>query len=125
MKAIYLWALSVLLAVSLCARHQTASAQASPTELDKIYADESHCLLGPEIRSDKDNPISCFCRDAITDARYVHLTYVLPERDANLRGTVLSLEVLARQMCGENYDVHKTVFEADNWKWDGPQVVRT
>ena len=29
-------------------------------DLDKLYADESHCLVCPEIRSDKDNPISRF-----------------------------------------------------------------
>ena len=43
-------------------------------DLDKLYADESHCLVSPEIRSDKDNPISCFCRDAIADARYLYFT---------------------------------------------------
>ncbi len=34
----------------------TAGAQGS--SLDKIYADESYCLTGPEIRSDKDSPTS-------------------------------------------------------------------
>jgi hypothetical protein len=38
-------------------------------DLDKLYADESHCLACPEIRSDKDNPILRLCRDAIADAR--------------------------------------------------------
>jgi hypothetical protein len=27
-----------------------------PSDLDKLYADESHCLVSPEIRSDKDKP---------------------------------------------------------------------
>jgi hypothetical protein len=43
-------------------------------DLDKLYADESHCLVRPEIRSDKDNPISRFCRDAIADAWYLYFT---------------------------------------------------
>jgi hypothetical protein len=45
-----------------------------PSDLDKLYADESHCLVSPEIRSDKDNSISCFCRDAIADALYLDFT---------------------------------------------------
>jgi hypothetical protein len=43
-----------------------------PSDPDTLYADESHCLASPEIRSDKDNPISCFCRDTIADARYLY-----------------------------------------------------
>jgi hypothetical protein len=123
MKAIYLCALSVLVGVSLCAPHHTASAQAS-SELNKIYADESHCLTGPEIRSEKDGPISCYCRDAIVDARYVWQTYLITGRDSNLNGTELTLQGNATQMCGEHYDVHKAVV-ADDWKWNGPEVVRT
>src|SRR5579864_8850222 len=43
-----------------------------PSYPDTLYADESHCLASPEIRSDKDNPMSCFCRDTIADARYLY-----------------------------------------------------
>src|ERR1700751_2877747 len=43
-----------------------------PSDPDTLYADESHCLASPEIRSDKDNPISCFCRDTIADAQYLY-----------------------------------------------------
>jgi len=58
-----------------------------PSDLDKVYADESHCLTSPEIRSDEDNPISCFCRDAIVEARYLYFTYVsidAPHSDPNV-----------------------------------------
>jgi hypothetical protein len=63
-----------------------------PTAMQKVYMDESHCLTGPEIRGNKDNPISCYCRDAIADARYVHFTYLLPGKDANLYGTFIALQ---------------------------------
>jgi len=92
--------------------------------LDKIYLDESHCLTVPEIRSDKDSPISCFCRDAIVDARYVWHTYLITRRDPNLNGTELRLQIDATHMCGEQYDVHKAVV-AEDWKWNGPEVSRT
>src|SRR5215472_9285331 len=62
------------------------------TDLDKIYGDESHCLVAPEVRSEKDKPISCYCRDAVTDARYVYKTYVLTGKDPNLNGTFLALQ---------------------------------
>ena len=41
------------------------------TTMDEVYLDQSHCLTSPEVRGDKDAPISCFCRDAIAEARYV------------------------------------------------------
>jgi hypothetical protein len=48
------------------------SGTASTTNtMDEIYRDESHCLTSPEIRGDKDAPISCYCRDAIAQARYL------------------------------------------------------
>src|SRR6266536_583125 len=40
--------------------------------LDDIYREEGRCLTGPEIRDDKDSAISCYCRDAILDVRYVY-----------------------------------------------------
>jgi len=104
-------------------RLPTADAQGL-TPLDKIYADESHCLTGPEIRSEKDSPISCYCRDAIVDARYVWQTYLLTAKDPNLNGAELALQIHATQMCGEGYDAHKVV-EIEDWRWNGPEVVRT
>jgi len=100
----------------------TAGAQGS--SLDKIYADESHCLTGPEIRSDKDSPTSCYCRDAIMDARYIWQTYLLTGKDHNLNGAELVLQRNVTLMCGEHYDVHNAV-EVEDWKWNGPEVVRT
>lgn len=101
--------------------------QDSETALNKIYKDESHCLVAPEIRSEKDNPISCYCRDAIVDARYVHYTYVDSGKDRNLSGVVLTLVGNIEQMCGEtgkNLNGWEPLL-ARNWKWDGPEVVRS
>ena len=67
------------------------------TKMEKVYLDESRCLVAPEIRGEKDNPISCFCRDAIMDARYVHQNYLV--KDRNLNGAFLTLLDHARQMC--------------------------
>lgn len=66
---------------------------------------------------------SCFCRDAIADSRYVYFTYVLPGRDPNLNGTFLKLEHGIREQCGQSYDAN--VATRENWKWSGPEVVRT
>ena len=92
-------------------------------KMDKVYRDESHCLVAPEIRGEKDNSISCFCRDAIMDARYVYENYLLKGKDRNLNGTYLTLEDHARQMCGEKYDVYNAT-QAEGWQWEGPQVKR-
>jgi hypothetical protein len=91
--------------------------------MNKVYSDESHCLVAPEIRGKKDNPISCFCRDAITDARYVYENYLLTGRDQNLNGVYLTLVDHAQQTCGEKYDVYKAT-QTTEWRWDGPQVIR-
>lgn len=60
--------------------------------MDEVYRDESHCLTSPEIRGDKDAPISCYCRDAIAETRYVYFTYLLSAKDDNLSGVVLALQ---------------------------------
>jgi len=129
MKKLAVPFLLALATASLCGtgvQSQTNSAQhRSPfSELDKVYADESHCLIGPEIRSEKDGPISCYCRDAIVDARYVYSTYLLSGKDRNLNGTFLTLQRNAQEMCGKSYDVLRES-ETEKWKWDGPEVVRT
>lgn len=92
--------------------------------LKQIYSDESHCLTGPEIRKDSDNQISCYCRDALMDARYVYRTYLLPGKDENLNGTYLALQMYAQQMCGKDVDVNSPAV-LEQWKWRGPEVVRT
>jgi hypothetical protein len=91
--------------------------------MDEIYGDEGHCLTLPEIRSDKDDPISCYCRDAIAEARYVYFTYLLTGKDRNLNGAFLALYEIANQKCG--HDVIGESSENKDWKWDGPEVVRT
>jgi len=125
--------LAVAMLYATGARSQSNSTQppSAFSELNKVYADESHCLILPEIRNEEDSPISCHCRDAIVDARYVWHTYLVPPtsgplrgRDENLYGTELTLQINATRMCGETYDVHKAV-DAKDWKWNGPEVVRT
>ena len=91
--------------------------------MDMVYRDESHCLVAPEIRGEKDNPISCFCRDAIMDARYVYENYLLTGKDRKLNGAYLTLWDHAQQMCGKQYEVLKAT-QAKNWQWHGPQVTR-
>lgn len=91
--------------------------------MDIVYSDESHCLVAPEIRGKQDNPISCYCRDAIVDARYVYGNYLLTGKDRNLNGAYLTLEHHAQQMCGEQYDVVKAI-QTKDWQWNSPQVTR-
>lgn len=91
--------------------------------MDKVYSDTSHCLVAPEIRGDKDNPISCYCRDAIMDARYIYENYLITGKDRNLNGPYLTLEIRAHQMCGEDYDVLKAI-QTKGWDWNGPEVTR-
>ena len=97
--------------------------QGLETQMDKVYADESHCLVAPEIRRNSDNPISCYCRDAIMDARYVWGNYLLTGKDRNLNGAYLVLWGHAEQMCGKHYDFIK-VTQTEDWQWNGPQVTR-
>ena len=91
--------------------------------MDMVYSDETRCLLAPEIRGKQDNPISCHCRDAIMEARYVYATYLYTGKDRNLNGAYLRLWDYAQQMCGEQYDVLKAT-QTKNWQWNGPQVTR-
>lgn len=117
----------ILLVTHAMAEQSSPTAKSSESELDNIYKDEGHCLVGPEIRSDKDNHISCYCRDAIVDARYVHYTYVDSNRDRNLNGVVLTLVGHIQQMCGregDNFNGWEPLLDR-NWKWNGPEVVRT
>ena len=136
----------VVVVLGLALPHMTR-AQDWATALDKIYMDESHCLVAPEIRNDKDKPISCYCRDAIADAQYVHSTYLLSGKDRNLNGTFLALQRLAQEMCGQNpgkddiamqnqllrlmgdsslqNDAIVNATESKNWKWSGPEVARS
>jgi hypothetical protein len=99
------------------------AAQGLANSLNKVYEDETHCLVGPEIRGEKDNSISCYCRDGLTDARYVYQTYLRSGKDRNLNGTLLTLWNHAAQMCGEGYGVVRAAEDGD-WRWDGPEVIR-
>ncbi|MGA2183828.1 MAG: hypothetical protein ABSH47_12425 [Bryobacteraceae bacterium] len=94
------------------------------TDLGKVYKDESHCLIAPEIRGDKDRPISCYCRDALAIARYLYQNYM--GKDRNLTDVQLVLEEHATEVCGEGFDVIQAA-EGDgatDWKWTGPEVRR-
>jgi hypothetical protein len=75
-----------------------------------------------DMRGDQDNHISCFCRDAIVDARYVYVTY--GGKDPNLNGAFLALVDRIQQQCGQAYDALDVAMR-ENWKWNGPEVVRT
>jgi hypothetical protein len=99
------------------------SPQTSAANLDKVYRDESHCLALPDMRGDRDVGISCYCRDAIVEARYVYFTHILSGGDQNLNGVFLVLKGQILEQCGKTYDLG--VAERQNWKWDGPEVVRT
>ncbi len=92
--------------------------------MDMVYKDESHCLLAPEIRGKQDKQISCYCRDAIMDARYVYENYLLTGKDQNLNGTYLTLEDKAQEMCDERYSAVVKAIQTKDWQWNGPQVIR-
>lgn len=94
--------------------------------LSNIYRDESHCLTIADIRGDQDKNISCFCRDAIVDARYMYFSYIYGgQKDQNLNGSFLALVDRIQQQCGNLSDTALNVAMRDNWKWNGPEVVRT
>jgi hypothetical protein len=113
---------SVALSALGLAQPNTKSSPAH-MDLDQLHRDESHCLVGPEIRNDNDRPISCYCRDALVDAWYVYQTYVTTGKDPNLIPVYLTLEVYAGNQCGEAYDVNNAAGKSE-WKWDGPEVIR-
>jgi hypothetical protein len=95
-------------------------AQDPTIDLNKVYADDTHCLVALEIRNDNDKPISCYCRDALADVWYMYRAYL--GKDENLYGPIFALETFAHELCGEHYKGS----EADkrNWKWNGPEVTR-
>jgi hypothetical protein len=116
--------LRLFVALSLALRFSDGSlAQKLVSDLNKVYEDETHCLVAPEIRNAKDKPISCYCRDAVTDARYVYQTYILSQKDSNLNGTYLTLESETSEWCGKGYDVYQATRET-GWRWNGPEVIR-
>ena len=126
-----------LLVLGMASVHAPGTEGQVPSDLDKVYADESHCLVSPEIRSEKDNPISCFCRDAIAEARYLYFAYVSvdsPHYDRNVAGPFLALQKYAGEMCSRDtverlsLDFIGKIQDAStlkDWKWNGPEVVRT
>ncbi len=120
MRTIF-WSLTAFV---LLVAHAFLSYAGEPrNKMDTGYLDESHCLVAPEIRGERDNSISCFCRDAIIDARYLYQTYLLTGKDKNLNGAYLGLVDHARRICGEKYDVYNAT-QAEEWQWEGPQVKR-
>jgi hypothetical protein len=122
MKSVGWWFVALLVGFAAAA----ALHGQQPT-IDKIYADESHCLTDPDMRGDQDLRLSCWCRDALVDLRYVYETYVnlsSPKHDANMNGPLLQLFQRANQACGEAYNP-ATVQRDSKWQWPGPEVVRT
>ena len=117
-----LWFLIVV--VLLVGHAFLAYAGEQSNKTDKVYSDESHCLVTPEIRGGKDSSISCLCRDAIMDARYVYQTYLLSGKDSNLTGSYLDLVDHAQRICGEKYSDILNAAQAKKWQWEGPQVKR-
>lgn len=97
---------------------------AKENALNKIYYDESHCLTLADMRGDQDMPISCYCRDAIVEARYVNFTYLLSSKDLNLTGIFIVLAGNVSQKCGQTLNAFD-IASSKNWKWDGPEVIRT
>jgi hypothetical protein len=126
-----------LLVLGMASIHTSGTEGQVPSDLGKVYADKSHCLVSPEIRSEKDHAISCFCRDAIVDARYLYFTYVLadpPHYDRNVTGPFLALQNYAEERCSHDEaerlssDFIARMMDATtkkDWKWNGPEVVRT
>jgi hypothetical protein len=76
------------------------------------------------MRGERNRHISCFCPDAIVDARYVYFTYIRTQKNRNLNGVFLMLEDNVRQKCGESPDTGESVMSKE-WKWYGPEVSRT
>jgi hypothetical protein len=93
-------------------------------DLDKVYKDESHGLTQPDMRGDLDAPISCYCRDAIVEARYIYFTYLITFKDRNLNGPFLALATKIDETCGANTNGIDLGMQQD-WAWEGPEVVRT
>jgi hypothetical protein len=112
------------LALLLCGYSQTITAQIGKNNLNETYKDESHCLTTPEIRGESDNSLSCFCRDAVADARYLYQTYLSTQKDQNLNGAYLQLVSTASKICGNGFDVLDAT-QSKDWRWNGPEVNRT
>ena len=76
---------SRIMVVAILAWHSSlyAGTLGNNDKLVMVYSDESHCLVEPEIRGESDKPNSCYCRDAIVDARYVYQNYVIMGKDRN------------------------------------------
>jgi hypothetical protein len=93
------------------------------SKLERVYRDESHCLTAADMRGDQDKRISCFCRDAIIDARYL---YRYLSKDSNLSGVFLAMLDHVEQQCGKAGETSwNDVATRTTWKWDGPEIVRT
>src|SRR5215469_14740964 len=77
----------------------TVCAQNSPVNLGKVYRDETHCLGDLEIRSDADNAISCHCRDALVDLRYVYQSKVRHRSSWPCHGIITKILTTAHRRC--------------------------
>jgi hypothetical protein len=124
----------VLVALSMAHSSQgqvpPAPKKAGPAlSLDKVYADQSHCLTDPDMRGDQDMRFSCYCRDALVDLRYVYATYLgntlNPKYDGNMNGPFIQLELRVNAVCGEGAYKALDIAMDKTWQWPGPEAVRT
>jgi len=83
--------------------------------------DVRHCLRVAETRDENDKPITCECRDAIVDARYMY--FVAVPKEGNLRGVFADLQAWVKEACGRGFADYEVV-PWEKWKWEGPEVVR-
>jgi len=117
------WLLSYFFVILMWQAFSYAENLRNINKMDKVYSDESHCLVSAELRVKKDNSISCYCRDAIMDARYVYENYLSTGKDPNLNGAYLALWDHVQQVCGQNCEFLKAT-QTKEWQWNGPQVTR-
>ena len=98
----------------------------SPTSLDEIKSDHSRCRLVPAGSAAREEDLegSCLCRDAIADARYVMMAYLVrgERKDENLSSTFAHLTHETIPLwCGQSYNAVPAVTNAA-WKWNGPDA---
>jgi hypothetical protein len=77
--------------------------------------------MSNEIRGVSDKALSCFCHDAMVDARYIKTTYLDGGKDRNLSGAFMTLASAAAETCATSLDA---VLDAVESGWNGPEVTR-
>lgn len=117
--------ISLIALLALCLAGTVHAQDVGPnSDLQKIYADESHCLLDNELRNVDDQALSCSCRDALVQARYIYKTYFTTGKDPNLDGVYVEMGIRALRVCGKDNSKFSDTGD-DHWNWNGPEVIRT